>query len=399
MPKKSRQNYPTVREAKASGKPRVAVAPHIQFDTVTEKYIVDFFSGWKSDSKAIRKSKTFDSLKEAKDALTIHEAEQLMLKTDGERMSLGELIEKYIATKEKTGQIAPTTAQMYANLYKRISLHPIVHTKIGALHSGHVDKYAVDALDYRDRRGNPYSPNTIRKDICFIQAVMDYAASECHYIKANPITKSGKKIKKIKPEIDTLSIDEINTLFQALTDSKDWEITVAACLCVYQGLRRGECCGLTWDAISFEDNTISITETRTRAHTIVDKAPKSESSIRLVDMHPKVRDILMMYRDIQIERGGVKEYVLISPYTGQRVDPSRLSCRFADFISKTKCVKPVTLHELRHTYATIAITHGVDVSSVSKSLGHGDIQTTLGMYTHPTADSSRRVNNILSKII
>lgn len=399
MPKKSRQNYPTAREADASKKKRVAVAPHISRDTVTRKYIVEFFSGWTHDGKPKRKFKTYKKLEEAEEALILHEAEQLMLKSDGERMSLGELIEKYIFTKERTGQIAPTTAQMYANLYKRISLHQIIHTKIGALHSGHIDEYAVDALGYRDRRGNQYSPNTIRKDICFIQAVMDYAANECHYIKANPITKCGKKIKRIKPEIDTLSIDEINTLFQALTDSKDWEVTVAACLGLYQGLRRGESCGLTWDAVSFEDNTISIKETRTRAHKIIDKAPKSKDSIRTLDMHPKTRDILLKYRDIQIERGGVKKYILISPHTGNRVDPSRLSCRFTDFISKVDGVKNVTLHELRHSFATIAITNGVDVSSVSETLGHADIQTTLGMYTHPTADSSRKVNEILSNLI
>ena len=52
-------------------------------------------------------------------------------------------------------------------------------------------------------------------------------------------------------------------------------------------------------------------------------------------------------------------------------------------------------HMLRHSFASVAITNGADIASVSEVLGHADKSTTLKMYTHADEESKRRAANIV----
>ena len=56
-------------------------------------------------------------------------------------------------------------------------------------------------------------------------------------------------------------------------------------------------------------------------------------------------------------------------------------------------------HKLRHTFASVAITAGADVASVSEALGHSDKAVTLRMYTHADAESRRRASQIFRDAI
>ena len=51
-------------------------------------------------------------------------------------------------------------------------------------------------------------------------------------------------------------------------------------------------------------------------------------------------------------------------------------------------------HKLRHTFASIAITHNADVASVSEKLGHANKGITLKMYTHANEKSIKAAGNI-----
>lgn len=400
MPKKSRQNYPTVREAKASGKKRVAVAPHIQFDTVTEKYIVEFFSGWKRDGKAKREFQTFDSLKEAKDALTIHEAERIERQNASEGLTVGESILLYIESKDSLGRLAPTTKEGYENLFKRISRHPIAGVKLEHVKPYDLTNYAkmLQSKEYFPLRNNrELSDNTIRRDIDLITSAVAYA-TKSGYIVSDPFRGKIDKPKKKKPNIITLPAEDVGKICDMLVSDGKLTLAVTFCLCAYQGFRRGECAGLKWEMISFDDNTINICETRTRVNTAIVKTTKTESGERFAYMHSKTRDILLRYKEMLRCMGINHEYVLISIKTRQPASVGHLSEDFTLFMRKHPELPRVTLHSMRHTYATEAIKHGADVTSVSKAIGHSKVGTTLNMYTHPDAKSSERVNSILENI-
>ena len=56
-------------------------------------------------------------------------------------------------------------------------------------------------------------------------------------------------------------------------------------------------------------------------------------------------------------------------------------------------------HKLRHTFASIAITSGADVASVSEALGHSDKAVTLRMYTHANDESVNAASKIFREAI
>ena len=68
-----------------------------------------------------------------------------------------------------------------------------------------------------------------------------------------------------------------------------------------------------------------------------------------------------------------------------------ISCSVFHFHEDTLIFR---FHELRHTFASIAITNGADVASVSEKLGHSDKAVTLRMYTHAGQESMRRSSQI-----
>jgi integrase len=66
---------------------------------------------------------------------------------------------------------------------------------------------------------------------------------------------------------------------------------------------------------------------------------------------------------------------------GRWLDPDAVGHRFAYFVRKLT-VKPIRLHDLRHTHASIALAVGVHPKVVQEHLGHSSIQITLDRYSH-----------------
>lgn len=368
-----RNKYMTVAEVKASGKPRGAIAPSIYYKPATNNYIIECFHGYDENGKAIRKHKTFSRFEDAEKALIRHKASMLEKSNYENVTTLCECIKTYIHTQRSLEQIAPTTAEGYENLLKRISTHPISKKLIKELKLYDITEYMNDL-----RRSELYSNSTINKDVALIRASLWFAESQS-LIEHNPISGKIALLPKERPNIVTVPAVTVGKICDAILAEDKWTLAVAFCLCAYQGLRRGECAGLRWDMISFYDNTIAIVETRTRVNSHVCKQPKTKSSIRKVYMHSRVREILLQYRERLISSKKIHEYVLVTEKTGNPASVGHLSEYFTVFIRKHPEFPHVTLHGLRHTYATEAIKHGADITSVSKAIGHSTISTTVNV--------------------
>jgi len=73
--------------------------------------------------------------------------------------------------------------------------------------------------------------------------------------------------------------------------------------------------------------------------------------------------------------------------------------RYMKNLSRRSGIPDLHPHKLRHTFASIAITNGADVASVSEVLGHSDKAVTLRMYTHADAESMKRAAEITREAI
>ena len=118
------------------------------------------------------------------------------------------------------------------------------------------------------------------------------------------------------------------------------------------GTRRSEALSLKWDDVDFENNTLHINGTKTKG------------SNRTIPLFPLVREMLLKI-----------------PQTSEKVFP--ITPDVAHNVIK-KATKEYHLHELRHTFGTIAIcVQKLDPKTVSLYMGHSTIGMTLSTYTHP----------------
>ena len=117
------------------------------------------------------------------------------------------------------------------------------------------------------------------------------------------------------------------------------------------------------------------------ADKIVMSVPKTKSSIRKLVLPPAVVQVLKEYRESVHSRWMFPSPVL----EDMPLNPGSVYDRLQLILEHANC-KQVRFHDLRHTFATLALQNGMDVKTLSAMLGHVSAATTLDIYTHSTSD-------------
>lgn len=164
------------------------------------------------------------------------------------------------------------------------------------------------------------------------------------------------------------------------------------------GMRRGECCGLQWKDIDFKACTVTITGNLcyTKTKGVYMDTPKNGRT-RTVGVDPHVIALLRLLRQEQA-RHAISRFVFTqddSPEPMHPQSPTRYLAKFA----KRHGIVDLHPHKLRHSFASVAITNGADIASVSEILGHVDKSTTLRMYTHADAESMKRASQVFRNAV
>lgn len=212
-------------------------------------------------------------------------------------------------------------------------------------------------------------PSTVRNAIMPLRAVYRYALS-LDLVAANPTlglqlpTPQGTRERFADPE-------EAKALIAALP-GKDHPIWGTA---FYAGLRRGELMALKWEDFDFDRGRISVQRSwDTKAGFIT---PKSRAGTRTVPIPAVLRKILLEHQLRQGRRTGLafgRSAELPFSYNGLLDRAARLW--------KAAKLKPITLHECRHTFASLMIAAGAEPKMLSEMMGHSSVAFTLDRYGH-----------------
>ncbi|MCL2107228.1 MAG: site-specific integrase [Oscillospiraceae bacterium] len=193
-------------------------------------------------------------------------------------------------------------------------------------------------------------------------------------------------------DIHALSLTEQQhlerTVMKTLRESKSRQ-GVEVMLALYTGMRVGEICALRWADVDFDSGVIRVSHTLQRltlhggdAKTAVRLGtPKSDSSQRKIPMSAQLTGLL---RDLSA--GATSEFVVAG--RGEFVEPRVVQYRFERMLERAR-LPHVGFHALRHSFATRCMELNVDVTTISKLLGHSSVKLTLDIYTDSLLEQRR----------
>ena len=249
------------------------------------------------------------------------------------------------------------------------------------------------------------SDKTVRHHHSLISAILSKAAA-WNVITSNPAERVDLgKLPKYKP---TYYDDEQITAMFAALENEPLRYRAMVYLTIDTGMRSGEIAGLCWSDIDFENDIVTIDKQRqyVSGYGTFEKAPKTENGIRTITISKTITAILKQYRGQQIQDMLVlgdawkNDNQVFVHEDGTAMHPHRPYKWFTEFLERHDLPK-ITYHQLRHTNASLLISAGVDVVTLSGRLGHGDKNVTLNTYSHiiksKEAQAANRMDIFYSK--
>ena len=159
------------------------------------------------------------------------------------------------------------------------------------------------------------------------------------------------------------------------------------------GLRRGELLGLKWTDIDWKNGIIKVRRQIARVDgRIVESPPKTKNSYRAVTISQQAIEVLKQ----QKTKANV-QYVFSSP-NGSPISPNSVNNMLGRVLERAGIPK-VRFHDLRHTFATIALQNGVDIKTVSGMLGHFSAGFTLDTYAHVTTSAQKEAAQTMANAL
>lgn len=358
---------------------RKKVERNISYDNERKKYYVNLDFGIDPETgKQIKKTQTFEKLSQARAALRKHEVNkdngQLVLP---QNTTLSQWLDVWINDVVKLNRQS-TTVYAYKKMIDKHIVPALGTIPLQKLTPQHLQKYYADKI-----REGKISSNTVRKHHDLLNAALRVAVKQ-GIIFVNPASRVDPPKTK-RPEIHYYSMEQVQELLR-LSEGTRLEILIK--LAGLLGLRREEIVGLKWEHIDFQRKRIEICEVRTSAgNQVVTKEPKTSTSRRTLHMPDIIEDALLKEQEKQEEYkkafgSSYQDSGYVFTYEdGRPFRPNYASDLFTNFIKKNN-LPPLTLHGLRHSFASIANAKGIPMYDIGKALGHSSPATTSKIYTH-----------------
>jgi integrase len=289
------------------------------------------------------------------------------------------------------GTVRPTTFASYT-MHVEGHIVPV----LGSLQLARLSAQAINALyaklleSGRLQGKGSLSPATVRR----VHATLHRALKDAvrwQRLSVNPVDAADPPRGQGKQrELPAWSAEQLAGFLSFVKDDRLFGLWR---LLAMTGCRRGEALGLTWDDLDVEAATLTIRRALVPlgAEVIVSE-PKSARGRRRIALDPATIEALKAHaarqadEQTRCESWNETGYIFTTE-EGQPLDPHRTSKAFERQLREAALPR-IPLHGLRHTYATLALSSGVNPRIVSGRLGHSTVALTLDIYSHvlPQAD-------------
>lgn len=251
-----------------------------------------------------------------------------------------------------------------------------------------IDEHTIEAFA-KNLTVKGYSAQTVKITLSVLEGVFLYFKIDVSVKRIIP--KKGQK------EIHILSSNDRLKFEKYLLYGQD-AYKIGILLSLYTGIRIGELCALKWEDIDLNAGTVKINATLQR---IQDFKGISGNKTRIVITEPKTPSAK---RTIPLPDFIIKRLKAVDPKNGSAflltgterfTEPRALTYVFKKYL-KESGVPDINFHALRHTFTTRCIENDFEPKALSEILGHSSVNTTLGIYNHPSLEYKRESINRLT---
>jgi integrase len=280
-------------------------------------------------------------------------------------------------------RLRPGTLALYEVTTRAYMVPHIGDVRLQALTPAQLNRLYATLLDKGGRTGKGLSAKTVRNTHTMVHRALTDA------VRWGRVTRNVAELadppKALRPEMKTWTADELRIYLRSVRSHRFYAAWLIAGT---TGLRRGEILGLHWRDVDLEAARLSIRSTLV----MVDNAPiwsepKTAKGRRSVPLPAETVAALRAHRAHQLKErlalgtGYQDEDLVFCREDGATFHPDTFERTF-DRLAAQAGLPPIRLHDLRHTFATLALQAAVHPKVVSEILGHASIAITLDTYSH-----------------
>ena len=232
------------------------------------------------------------------------------------------------------------------------------------------------------------SSKTVRNINQVISSALDLAVAQ-KIILTNP-TDACELPKVEHQEMQTIPAEQLRAFLREAKASGVYEMYYIE---LATGLRRGELLGLKWSDVDWKNGIIKVRRQVAGIDGKIVEAPlKTKNSYRAVTISQQAIEVLKQQKAKTND-----QYVFPSP-NGGPISPDSVRHMLHRVLERAGIPK-VRFHDLRHTFATIALQNGVDIKTVSGMLGHFSAGFTLDTYAHVTTAAQKEAAQTMGNVL
>lgn len=235
--------------------------------------------------------------------------------------------------------------------------------------------------------------NNYNRNLHFLLSGFLHYCCNCGYLQYNVASQVGSFKKKYEiDKVDFYTLKEFKH-FIKFVDNNIYKQFFN--LMFFTGTRPGEAMALKFSDLS--KGYISINKTISSHGNRDIGTPKTNSSVRKIriDKHLE-RDLLKLHKYyIENYNSSNVDYFIFGGI--KPLSPTTINRYKIKACEKAK-LRPITLHQFRHSHATLLLHRGILIHEISRRLGHSKVSTTLDIYTHTNLTQEKRVTRTLNFI-
>ncbi len=293
------------------------------------------------------------------------------------RLTVADLLSRWL-TEYVDAELAPSTAQGYRDMSARYVLPVLGNVPLSKLTPDHLQRL------YSRMRRRGLSATTVRHVHTMMHRALR-SAVRWGMISRNVAAADSLELPRATGrEIQPWQDYEIGQFLDRLASSPYHALFYTA---LFTGLRRSELLALRWSDLDLLGCQLSVSRS---VHQLKDggfvfRQNKTEKSRRVIALPPSCAMVLREYRD---RNPLARPDDLVFQRRGEPLRPMTVSHAWRR-LCKQAGVRPIRLHDARHTFASRMLARGVNLKVVQEMLGHSRMETTADIYTHVLLDLQR----------